>query len=182
MVFLRRKSPLFCLPYNDVVLKTCAELSQPYSKSLFLTIQVWPQLTILIFEIYHDAYDWSTAHQHLDLPAVLVDYGRKRAYARVAGPETRRLAMQYVAGQHDAHGWNARPPYLADHTGPETPTYYSPRRMRYAPGVSPDTKVETTANNKTKDANSRVLDSGPSCTEASNAIETEPGDIPTAKT
>ncbi|KAI9674957.1 MAG: hypothetical protein M1817_001363 [Caeruleum heppii] len=159
VVFLRPNSPLFSLPYEEVVRLTCATVSQPYSKSLFLTIQIWPQLTILIFELYHDAYDWSTAHQAVDLPALLVDYGRKRAYARVAGPETRTLAKQYVARQHDSHGWDARPPYLQDQTGPTPPRYYNARRKRYAPGVSPDTKTEGNANTKTQDAKSTSLGS-----------------------
>jgi len=182
VVFLRQKSPLFGLPYDDVVRMTCATLSQPYLKSLFLTIQIWPQLIILIFEIYHDAYDWSTAHQHVDLPALLVDYGRKRAYARVAGPQTRRLAKQYVAGQHNAHGWNARPPYLQDQTGPTPPTYYNPRRKRYAPGISPDTKTEANANTKSQDAKWRSSGSGPSCSEASKVAQTKSGEITTEKT
>ena len=181
-VFLRPKSPLFSLSYDKVVRMTCATLSQPYSKSLFLTIQIWPQLTILIFELYHDAYDWSTAHQPVDLPALLVDYGRKRAYARVAGPETRKLAKQYVAGQHDSHGWDARPPYLQDQTGPTPPRYYNARRKRYAPGVSPDTKTEANVNTKTQDAKSRSLGSEPFYTEASKAAETKSGEFHTEKT
>lgn len=146
VVFLRRGSPHFDLPYDEVVRMTCATLSQPHSSSLLITIQIMHRLTVLAFELYHDAYDWETAHEPVDLPTLFVDYGRRRALARVAARETRKMASEYVAHQHDSHGWCAQPPYLQDQTGP-TPTYYNPRRMLYEDGYIPEIRIETCGDN-----------------------------------
>ena len=126
-IFLRTKSPLYNHAYNEVIQRACSALDIPYNKTRFIAINIWQRLTILVFDIYHIKYDVSTAHRQADLPVLLVDYGRKRSYSRVASPEFRNTVNRHVARQHNLHGWDARPPYLQDQTLDHPPSYRYPR-------------------------------------------------------
>jgi hypothetical protein len=84
-------------------------------------------LTALVFDIFHENYDVSTAHRKVNLPVLLVDYSRRQSYIRIASPEFREFVNDYVARQHNFHGWDRRPPYFEDQTGAEAPKYENPR-------------------------------------------------------
>jgi hypothetical protein len=69
-IFLRRKSPLYPNAYDEVVQKACSTLDVSYNESCYklLAIQKWQQLTILVFDIFNNDYDVSTAHHKANLP------------------------------------------------------------------------------------------------------------------
>ncbi|SPQ27197.1 b5aa7e62-8470-40dc-8c8e-b36c82441ea0 [Thermothielavioides terrestris] len=101
-----------------------------------MTIYKWDRLTIFAFNVWYDDYDWATAHHKVDLPVVLVDYGKKVSTTRVCGQEFRDEVNHFVARQHELHGWDSKPPYLEDHTLPsKVPTYPNPRCVTF---VGPD--------------------------------------------
>ncbi|RKK73781.1 hypothetical protein BFJ70_g17599 [Fusarium oxysporum] len=128
VVFLRKKSPFYSLSRDEVMVKACGSLGidQVKSRAKLLTIWKCDRLTIFAFDLWYDDYDWATAHHKVDLPVLLVDYG-KRSYVKVAGHEFQDEVNTFVARQHELHGWDAKPPYFQDQTGPEVPTYGNPR-------------------------------------------------------
>jgi hypothetical protein len=137
-VFLRKKSPLYSLGTDDVVPRACRTLGiDPLaSRAELMTICKWDRLTIFVFNLWYDGYEWRTAHHQVDLPVVLVDYGKRLAFAKVCGHEFCDEVSQFVARQHELHGWDAHPPYLQDHTIPGVvPTYPNPRCVKL---VGPD--------------------------------------------
>lgn len=98
---------------------------------MLLAIEKWDRLDILVFDVFHTAYDWSTAHHEVDLPVVLVDCGKRYSSVKVAGPEFRKQVNVAVAREHDLNGWDVRPPYFADQsrTRTQVPTYENPRHL-----------------------------------------------------
>ncbi|KAF5024697.1 hypothetical protein F66182_3226 [Fusarium sp. NRRL 66182] len=128
VVFLRKKSPFYSLERDEVMVKACGSLDidQVKSRAKLLTIWKCDRLTIFAFDLWYDDYDWATAHHKVDLPVLLIDYG-KRSYVKVAGHEFQDEVNNFVARQHELHGWDAKPPYFQDQTGPEVPTYGNPR-------------------------------------------------------
>ncbi|KAH7464057.1 hypothetical protein FOMA001_g17894 [Fusarium oxysporum f. sp. matthiolae] len=128
VVFLRKKSPFYSLSRDEVMVKACGSLGidQVKSRAKLLTIWKCDRLTIFAFDLWYDDYDWATAHHKVDLPVLLVDYG-KRSYFKVAGHEFQDEVNTFVARQHELHDWDAKPPYFQDQTGPEVPTYGNPR-------------------------------------------------------
>ncbi|KAI1116267.1 hypothetical protein F5Y14DRAFT_76165 [Nemania sp. NC0429] len=129
VVFLRSKSPLYSLEPGEITTRVCRTLGidPGESRAKLMTIWIWHRLTIYAFDLWYDAYDWATAHHKVDLPVLLVDYGRRMSYVKIAGRELRDRANDHVARQHEQHGWDAKPPYLQDQTGPVAPTYGNPR-------------------------------------------------------
>ncbi|KAL2015207.1 hypothetical protein VTK56DRAFT_6059 [Thermocarpiscus australiensis] len=126
-MYLRTKSPLYSASYDEVVQRTCSVLRIPYDKSRLLAIQKWTKLAAMVFDVFYDDYDVSTAHHKVNLPVLLVVYGRARSHVRVASDQFREFINGYVATQHNYHGWDARPPYFEDQTGAAPPKYENPR-------------------------------------------------------
>jgi hypothetical protein len=131
-VFLRKKSPLYSLDDDEVVVKACSTLGiDPVaSRAKLMTIYKWDRMTIFAFNVWYDDYDWATAHHKVDLPVLLVDYGKRLSNVKVCSKEFCDEVNQFVARQHTLHGWDAKPPYLQDHTLPGVvPTYPDPRSV-----------------------------------------------------
>lgn len=126
-MFLRKKSPLFTDVYDEVVRKACSTLDIPYDRCKLLAIQVWQRLTVLVFDVFYDDYDVLEAHKVVDLPVILVDYGKRLSYVRLASPEFREEVNNHVANQHNFNGWTGKPPYIEDQTSSVPPTYCYPR-------------------------------------------------------
>ncbi|RKU44537.1 hypothetical protein DL546_007526 [Coniochaeta pulveracea] len=129
-VFKRKKSPLYSLEDDEVVNRACRTLNiDPVaSRAKLMTIYKWDRITIFAFNVWYDDYDWATAHYDVDLPVLLVDYGKRQSCVKVCGKEFCKEVNHFVAGQHELHGWDAKPPYFQDHTIPGVvPTYPNPR-------------------------------------------------------
>ncbi|KAI1122726.1 hypothetical protein F5Y10DRAFT_253403 [Nemania abortiva] len=128
-IFLRKKSPLFSLTYDEVIRNTCVFLEIPHEKSQFLAVQKWDRLHVLVFDIFYDNYDPNTGHLKVDLPVLLVDYGKRLSVFRRTSPEFRETVNVHVAKQHNYHGWDAKPPYIEDQRSTRAcvPTYKFPR-------------------------------------------------------
>ncbi|KAF2175853.1 hypothetical protein K469DRAFT_609373, partial [Zopfia rhizophila CBS 207.26] len=105
-VFLKIKSPLYFNAYNEVVQKAYSTLNIPYNESCYklFVIQKWQQLTILVFDIFNDDYDVFTVYYKANLPVLLVDYGKRLPYVKVASPELQEHINIYVANQHNYNG------------------------------------------------------------------------------
>ncbi|KAK3945114.1 hypothetical protein QBC46DRAFT_372821 [Diplogelasinospora grovesii] len=50
----------------------------------------------MVFDVFHDDYDASTAHHKVDLPVLRVDYGRARSHAKVASIQFRGLINDHI--------------------------------------------------------------------------------------
>ncbi|KAL2756518.1 hypothetical protein ACRALDRAFT_2026580 [Sodiomyces alcalophilus JCM 7366] len=137
-VFLRKKSPLYSLENDEVLVKACCTLGiDPVaSRAELMTIYKWDRLTIFVFNIWYNDYDWATAHHKVDLPVILVDYGKRMSSVKICSQNFRDEVNHFVARQHELHGWDAKAPYLQDHTllG-VVPTYPNPRCVKL---VGPD--------------------------------------------
>ncbi|KAF1957431.1 hypothetical protein CC80DRAFT_547337 [Byssothecium circinans] len=131
-VFVRTKSPLHSHPPDEVVKAACSTLDIPIigdSHPTLLVIEKWDRLDIFAFDVYHTAYNPSTAHHEASLPVVLVDYGKRYSVVKAAGAQFQKEVNIAVAREHDLNGWDATPPYIVDHTGTRVPTYPNPRSL-----------------------------------------------------
>jgi hypothetical protein len=88
-------------------------------------IQKWPQYTVLIFDIFHPAYDVSTAHRKENIQVLYVTVNQ-RFDARLPSSDFRELINDQVAKLHNLNGWSAMPPYIEDQTS-TVPKYPDPR-------------------------------------------------------
>jgi hypothetical protein len=50
----------------------------PERSSKLISIQKWPRLTALALDLSHEDYNLREAHHIVNLPVLLVDYGRLR--------------------------------------------------------------------------------------------------------
>jgi hypothetical protein len=82
-----------------------------------------------VFDNFHDDYEWKTAHHKVDLPVLLVDYGKTSSVVRRASLDFRTFVNGEIASQHDFHGWDAKPPYFEDQTSTEPRSYAFPRSL-----------------------------------------------------
>ncbi|RYP65560.1 hypothetical protein DL770_008972 [Monosporascus sp. CRB-9-2] len=119
-------SPLYSIAYDEVVRRTCSALDIPFNGSRLLATQKWTKLTVLVFDIFYDNYV-PTAHYKVNLPVLLVDYGRTQSYVRVASPEFREAINDHLATQHNYHGWDGKPHHFEDQTSAAAPKYENPR-------------------------------------------------------
>ncbi|KAH9903806.1 hypothetical protein F4778DRAFT_735624 [Xylariomycetidae sp. FL2044] len=133
VILLRKKSPLFSKPPEQVVLDTCSFLKVPQEESRLVVIQKelrW--LDILAVDLFYHDYDFETAHIAVDLPVLIVDYGKRSSVVkRSVNPDFRKEVNRKVADQHDCHGWFAQLPLVEDRTCGKVPTYYHPRSCKY---------------------------------------------------
>ncbi|KAI1775275.1 hypothetical protein F4818DRAFT_416142 [Hypoxylon cercidicola] len=132
-VFLRKKSPLYSITHQQVVFDTCSSLQVPEKESRLIAIQKWPQLDILVFEIFYDNYDLKTAHLKTDLPVLLVDYGKASSVVKNVSLEFRETINKHVASQHNLHEWDAKPPFIEDCTSHGYRKYENPRDTTLLP-------------------------------------------------
>ncbi|CBX95145.1 predicted protein [Plenodomus lingam JN3] len=103
---------------------TCSYLELPPDYKL-LAVQNWSHYTILVFDIFHVAYDASTAHHTVDIPVLLVDSSKRRVARIPSADELQNYINGQVAKLHNYNGWDAKPPYYNDKTG-AVPKYFSP--------------------------------------------------------
>ena len=92
-----------------------------------LVIEKWGRLDVP--DVFHAAYNPSTAHHEASLPVVLVDYCKQYSVVKAASPDFEKEVNVAVAREHNLNGWDARPSYVADHTGTKVPTYPNPRNL-----------------------------------------------------
>ena len=114
-----------------MVKAACSTLGIPINDShlTLLVIEKWEKLDVLAFDVFHAAYNPLTAHHEVSLPVVLVDFGKRYSVVKPAGPEFQKEVNVAVAREHNLNGWDATPPYIADHTGTKVPTYPNPRNL-----------------------------------------------------
>ena len=131
-MFLRTKSPLYGLEADEAVVRACSTLGVCPEESSAKLLTIWKvhRLIILTFDMWNDGYDWSTAHRKVNLPVLLIDYGKRLSSVKVGSHDFKDKVNGFVARQHELHGWDARPPYFQDQTGPGVPTYGNPRSMK----------------------------------------------------
>ncbi|KAB5518235.1 hypothetical protein GE09DRAFT_516302 [Coniochaeta sp. 2T2.1] len=126
-IYLRTKSPLSSLSSDQIANQTCTVLKVASERSKLLSIQKWPRLTALALDLFHEDYNLREAHHVVNLPVLLVDYGRPGVHVKVASSQFRQFVNDYVARQFNLNGWEVAPPFFRDQTGVVPPTYANPR-------------------------------------------------------
>ncbi|RYC58314.1 hypothetical protein CHU98_g7895 [Xylaria longipes] len=138
-VFLRRQSPLYLKnvdpPWEGVVAAVCSTLRVVQDRAKLMAVQKFDKLTVFALDFYHDKYDWATAHNLVDLPVVLVEYGKTKTSVKWVSRAFRSQVNKHVAEQHRLHGWQAYPPYFEDQSRKRNgvPSYRSPRNLTAGP-------------------------------------------------
>ena len=130
-IFVRTKSPLYLCAPDEIVKAACSSLdiASDINKSKLLVVEKWDRLNILVFDIFHEKYDLSTAHQEENLPVILIDFGKRYSVIKAAMKNFEGKVNRGVARHHNLNGWDKTPPYVADHTGTKVPTYPNPRDL-----------------------------------------------------
>ncbi|KAK3303084.1 uncharacterized protein B0T15DRAFT_262937 [Chaetomium strumarium] len=93
-VFVQRKSSLYTSSPDQIVKIACTALDIPVddSRPTLLVVEKWDRLDVLVFDIFHVEYDFSTAHLETDLPVILVDYGKRYSVIKDARAGFRKEA------------------------------------------------------------------------------------------
>lgn len=126
VVLLKRTSPLHSSSPDTVVRETCSHLAVPDNHKL-LVVQVWPQYTVLVFDIFHSAYDVATSHYKANLPVFRFNYNNKQASIQSTSAEFQNQINQEVANFHNLNSWDREPPYYEDQTSQAPRVYSNPR-------------------------------------------------------
>ncbi|KAI0909006.1 hypothetical protein F4823DRAFT_563347 [Ustulina deusta] len=139
-VFLRKGSPLYSnktlvAPWDGVVPAVCSTLKVNQDQAKLMAVQKLDKLTVFALDLRHDKYDWVTAHILVNLPVILVNYGKTTTYVKRVSRPFRSRVNNYVADQHELHGWGAHPPYFEDQsrTRKGWPSYGNPRDLTPMP-------------------------------------------------
>jgi hypothetical protein len=111
---IKKYAPIYSLAPDVIVDKTCSDLGVTASHRL-LVIQKWPQHTVLIFDIFHPAYDVSTAHYKENIQVLRIIIS-KQFDARLPSSDFQEHINAQVAAFHNLNGWSAVPPYIEDQT------------------------------------------------------------------
>jgi hypothetical protein len=113
-----------------------------------MAVDRWPTYTFVVCDLFHDDYDFETAHLDLDLDLDLVD-GRKRNNLALTvlrrresaerpftqdphatGGPVENMVNTLLRAAHESHGWRLRPPFNIDHKDGVYPVYHAPRALR----------------------------------------------------
>lgn len=168
-LFIRPPSHQFRRDALDNINEALALLEQTGTEYIYLAWEQWDTIDILVFDLWNDAYDFMTAHEPIDLPVVIVDFGRTNTRISIASPMYRREVNDGVAQHHRLNGWDVGPPFVADCTGSNRPSYPSPRDqypMAQLAAAEQDTEDDPIANN--------ANDPGTSLLDFSHIEDTEP--------
>lgn len=84
--------------------------------------------TLIVFDLFHDAYDPYNAHLpgRNDLPVISVFFGRNES-ASIAGKPMENKVNCDLRRLHNATGLGSRPPFVVDHADGRVPFYPNPR-------------------------------------------------------
>jgi len=98
------------------------------SRCLFVAKERWDERTYIVFDIFHDSYNYDEAHLpgRNDLPVVLVLL-KQRGRVYNAPPPMMNRANTRLRELYDSTGWGSHPPFSVDHADGRYPTYWRPR-------------------------------------------------------
>ncbi|RYP50043.1 hypothetical protein DL768_004329 [Monosporascus sp. mg162] len=102
-----------------------------FSLRLFCGVLGWQREELLVLtSMVRKELKNRSIHAQFDLvnlPVLLVDYGRTQSHVRVACPEFREVVNDHVGTPHNYHGRDGKLPYFEDQTGAAAPKYENPR-------------------------------------------------------
>lgn len=73
------------------------DISVDNSNPMLLVIEKWDRLDVLAFDVFHNAYNPSTAHHVANIPVVLIDYGKNYSAIKAAGLDFQNKVNAAVA-------------------------------------------------------------------------------------
>ncbi|KAJ5970339.1 uncharacterized protein N7479_000257 [Penicillium vulpinum] len=81
-----------------------------------VVIDVWDERTFIVVDINHLDYDFNTAHEVKKVfPVYILRQGKKRGWALIKWPREDEPLSAKLMYLHNAHGWDAKTPFLEDH-------------------------------------------------------------------
>jgi hypothetical protein len=114
-------------PDSVIIEHALSILDIPGTKTLYLAREDWGRTVQLVFDVFHDSYNFHDAHKAHDITVVIVSLGgrnEKHFYASLPQEEEVNGA---IAKLHNLNGWEVRPPYFATHAQGKVPEYDNPR-------------------------------------------------------
>ncbi|KAL1837632.1 hypothetical protein VTK73DRAFT_4636 [Phialemonium thermophilum] len=96
---------------------------------LYLGSERFDRRANLVFDIYHAAYDFDTAHlpSRNHLPVTRVRLGRRGHRVKAADPALAARVNREVANVHNLSGWWRRPPLVVNYAMGNVPVFPHPR-------------------------------------------------------
>lgn len=127
VVILRRGCVHRTKPSSEIIAIVLQALCTNVEEYLLLVEEYWDRHDVLVFDLFHTDYSWENGHIKSELPVVCVDFSRTSQRISIASPMLREEVNKEVASHHNLNGWDAHPPYTADHTLGRYPSYANPR-------------------------------------------------------
>lgn len=128
-IIARRKGHLYGQDASNSIAFAMSTLHISDAGAKFLVREDWGRFAVLVFDVYHTAYNPSTAHIPANLPVVVIDVGKDTLRITHASPMMRSDVNNSVAEHHNLSGWDSRPPFIVDQTSGTPPTYDNPRNL-----------------------------------------------------
>jgi hypothetical protein len=85
-------------------------------------------LTTLVFDLFHDSYNFSIAHIPKDLPVIVVRMFRDKVKVTLASEVDSQRINREVAEYHGLNGFS-EPPFTEDQRDGKVPEHPNPRRL-----------------------------------------------------
>lgn len=102
----------------------------------YLVNQIWDIVNTFVVDLYHETYDYSTAHIKCDIPVIIVHCSSRKSYLSLASRSRRDEVNSWVSNLHDLNGWAIEPPFVDDHSLGNIPRYANPRSLLFATSAS----------------------------------------------
>ncbi|KAF2149106.1 hypothetical protein K461DRAFT_316013 [Myriangium duriaei CBS 260.36] len=108
-------------------------------KARLMVVRKEDRKTDLVFDLWHDRYDWSKAHNPVFLLLVYLRY-RKEGPSINMAPTHAEFVANKIAALHTRNGWNNYPPYFDDQSSERAnaPIYGNNRYGTPSPSGVPD--------------------------------------------
>ncbi|KIH94050.1 hypothetical protein SPBR_06184 [Sporothrix brasiliensis 5110] len=102
-----------------------------------MAVERWNPYTFVVCDLFHDDYDFDTAHlddKRNKLPVVVLrsrhsDNHPFKQDPGAPGGLLENLVNKSLQEAHELHGWRLHPPFKIDHKDGMCPAYYAPRAL-----------------------------------------------------
>ncbi len=126
LVIVRKLNKFFEQPDASIKENALQYLHEEDAKTL--AIAKWPSVTTMVFDLFHDGYDFKKAHKADVMDVIAIDLGPKQNPRITKVSDLEKIEVNAsVAEFHRLNGFEVRPPFLEDHRDGKVPTYFNPR-------------------------------------------------------
>ncbi|CAK7230658.1 hypothetical protein SBRCBS47491_007659 [Sporothrix bragantina] len=102
-----------------------------------MAVDRWSSRTFVVCDLFHDDYDFDTAHladgrNNLPVTVLRRRQSDERPFSQDAdapGGPLENMVNTSLREAHESHGWRLRPPFKIDHKDGVYPVYHAPRAL-----------------------------------------------------